>query len=105
MKCWYYLFYESHINKRLNLDQFFADQDVKEANVTHNLDKSFTTKLSLTLHNDSHMWQFHFCVCKVVALHTATDFAYPWEVRFPEALKNGLVCDKPLSRGDLLSPQ
>jgi len=33
MKCRYYLYYESHINKTLNVDQLCADQDVKEANV------------------------------------------------------------------------
>lgn len=105
MKHCYYFYYESHINKRLHLDQFFSEQGVKEANEIHNLDKSFRTKLSLTLHNGSHTRQHHFLVCKVVALHTATDFDFPWEVSFPKALKNGLVCDKPRRRLDLLSPQ
>lgn len=104
MSCCYCLFFESHLNKRLNGDQFFSDQDVKEANMIHNLNKSFRTKHSLTQHNGSHMWQFHLCACKVVALHTAMDFHFPCQVSFPKALKNGLVHDKPPRRLDLLSP-
>lgn len=84
MSCCYYLFFESHLNKRLNRDQFFSDQDVKEANMIYNLNKSFRTKHSLTQHNGSHMWQFHLCLQSGGTAH-CNGFSLPLSSQLPQS--------------------
>lgn len=69
-KDWYYFHYNT--NNIYIPDQCFSDCSVKETTVMCNLDKNVTT--NTMLHNA--LCGSFVSICKMMALHTATDFDF-----------------------------